>query len=105
FSWRRSLMQATAAARTPRPSRALRLPSPRRRSPRRFSVSWMTALGLATGVALTLFALLGQMLVDADPDRQDLTARLAKPVFLGGSWDHPFGTDQLGRDIFARMAS
>ncbi len=98
-------MQVTATAHPQRPSRTVRFPSARRLKPRRASVNWMTALGLTTGLVLTLFALFGQMLVDADPNRQNLTARLAKPVFLGGSWDHPFGTDQLGRDIFVRMAS
>jgi len=33
----------------------------------------------------------------------NVRARLLPPVFLeGGSWDHPLGTDQLGRDIFVR---
>ncbi|MEO1200211.1 MAG: ABC transporter permease [Pseudomonadota bacterium] len=33
----------------------------------------------------------------------DLTARLAPPVGLGGDWAHPLGTDDLGRDVLARL--
>ena len=32
----------------------------------------------------------------------DLRARLAPPVFFGGTWDHVLGTDRLGRDILSR---
>lgn len=34
----------------------------------------------------------------------DLMARLKPPVGLGGVWNHALGTDDLGRDIFARLA-
>jgi len=29
--------------------------------------------------------------------------RLQPPVFFGGSWEYPFGTDQIGRCIFSRV--
>jgi peptide/nickel transport system permease protein len=32
----------------------------------------------------------------------DLKARLAPPVFFGGTWAHPLGTDELGRDVLSR---
>jgi peptide/nickel transport system permease protein len=38
-----------------------------------------------------------------DPNQQDLLARLGKPFFLdGGTSGHFLGTDELGRDLFAR---
>lgn len=33
----------------------------------------------------------------------NLRARKVPPVFAGGSWSHPFGTDELGRDILSRL--
>ena len=35
----------------------------------------------------------------------DLTARLAPPAGLGGSWAHPLGSDDLGRDVLARLVA
>jgi peptide/nickel transport system permease protein len=33
----------------------------------------------------------------------DLKARLGAPVFMGGTWRHPLGTDELGRDVLSRL--
>ena len=39
-----------------------------------------------------------------DPLAQDLLARFTPPVWLdGGSMSHPLGTDNLGRDVLARI--
>jgi peptide/nickel transport system permease protein len=39
-----------------------------------------------------------------DPAKQDLSAKLLPPAFTaGGNWAHPFGTDGLGRDLWARI--
>lgn len=59
----------------------------------------MPLLPLAAFVVLALFGpLLGR-----DPDTQNLLNRLAPPVWIGGSWEAPLGTDGLGRDILARV--
>lgn len=60
----------------------------------RLSVAW---IALALGAAL-----LADLLPLADPEAIDLRARLAPPVFLGGGWAHPLGTDELGRDVLSR---
>lgn len=49
------------------------------------------------GIAL-LAALVGPALIPADPASQELALRLATP-----SLAHPFGLDELGRDILARV--
>lgn len=39
-----------------------------------------------------------------DPLAQDLSARFTPPFWQeGGSWHHPLGTDNLGRDILSRI--
>ena len=55
---------------------------------------------LALVVGLALF---GDFLTPYVYDRSDLLARNKPPVFLGGDWDHPLGTDRLGRDVFSRI--
>jgi peptide/nickel transport system permease protein len=64
----------------------------------------LAQLGLAI-VAATLFAaVVAPALAPADPVRNDLLARLTPPVWLpGGSWEHPLGTDTLGRDVVSRL--
>src|SRR5690242_1658596 len=76
--------------------RMLRSLEKRARSERR----WAT-LSLWIGVAivgiLALAAVLAPVLFPGGPNNQDLLNTLQPP-----SWQHPFGTDNLGRDIFAR---
>jgi peptide/nickel transport system permease protein len=50
--------------------------------------------------ALAIVAVLGQA---GDPDSISLTDRSQPPIGFGGTWDHPLGTDGLGRDILARV--
>ena len=57
-----------------------------------------TVLGL-----LILVAIFAPLLAPHDPYAQDLLARMQPPVFLGGSWEHPLGTDHLGRDYLSRL--
>jgi peptide/nickel transport system permease protein len=66
---------------------------PRRRRRVRITVS------LATGVFISLgfliIALIGPSLVDYEPAQIDFSSRLEPP-----SSEHPFGTDEMGRDLF-----
>ena len=51
-----------------------------------------------------LTAIFGPMLPFLpDPAQQNLEGRLTPPVFSGGTWEHVLGTDQLGRDLLARI--
>ncbi|SFT57568.1 ABC transporter permease [Sedimentitalea nanhaiensis] len=52
---------------------------------------------------LVLVAIFAPWLAPHDPYAQSLMARMQPPVFLGGSWEHPLGTDHLGRDYLSRL--
>ena len=56
-------------------------------------------------VFLALFvAIFAPFLAPADPYDQDLTRRLIDPIWGSkGTWDHPLGTDALGRDYLSRI--
>jgi peptide/nickel transport system permease protein len=68
-------------------------------------VSWTLSGALGAGIILLMLflALAGPWLLPSDPDKQQLALRLQPPVGFGGSWEHPLGTDQLGRDIASRV--
>jgi peptide/nickel transport system permease protein len=60
--------------------------------------------GLIIFALIVLAALLAPLLSPHDPYAQDLTKRLVPPLwFERGSWLHPLGTDNLGRDYLSRM--
>ena len=52
---------------------------------------------------LIVLGILGPSMFAHDPNQISLTDRLAPPIGFGGSWAHPLGTDQLGRDLLARV--
>ena len=55
-------------------------------------------LGFVIITTLTLVALFAPWILPYDPSVQDLEGRQQGP-----SWDHPFGNDELGRDILSRV--
>jgi peptide/nickel transport system permease protein len=65
--------------------------------------------GFIIGGSVVLFflavAVFAPVLAPYDPYDQDLTNRLVPPVWdaAKGTWDHPFGTDALGRDYLSRL--
>lgn len=63
--------------------------------------------GLALGWILAIITLgcAGPLVLSLDPNAIDLSARLLPPVGFGGSFEHPLGTDQLGRDLLARLCA
>jgi peptide/nickel transport system permease protein len=59
-------------------------------------------LGIVT--AFVLMAILAPWISPADPQEQALRLRFRPPVWEeAGSWQHPLGTDRLGRDMLARI--
>ena len=59
--------------------------------------------GMIVALLLCLAAGLAPWLTSHDPNRQDLGAIRRPPVWAGGGWDHPLGTDSLGRDLLSRL--
>src|SRR4051794_30644592 len=69
---------------------------------------WVGHTGLVIGAAILLLviaaALLAPLLAPHDPYEQNLLARTVPPFWMdGGSWEHPLGTDPLGRDYLSRL--
>ena len=61
-------------------------------------------LGAVFLVVLLLCAVFASFVAPYDPAAQSLSDRLVPPALSeGGSWDHPLGTDNLGRDVLSRM--
>jgi peptide/nickel transport system permease protein len=71
---------------------------------RRSMLSSQGVAGLALLSAIVLLAVLAPLIAPYDPNAQNLAQRLIPPVWYeGGSWNHVFGTDNLGRDYLSRM--
>src|SRR4029077_9843718 len=60
-------------------------------------------LALAWIALMVVVALGADFLTPYSFTALDLRARLAPPVFMGGSWSHPLGSDELGRDVLSRL--
>jgi len=63
-----------------------------------------TGLGVLIVGTVLLVAIVAPYIAPHDPFAQDLNLRLVPPAWMdGGSAEHLFGTDQLGRDYLARL--
>lgn len=79
-------------------------PSPRRIMVRRTLRHKGFLIGAAVLLIISLTALLAPVLAPYDPYNQDLSRRMTNPVWHeNGTWDHPLGTDNLGRDYLSRL--
>ncbi len=59
---------------------------------------WPARIGLAITVAFLLLTVAAPLVAPYDPYDQDLSSALSPP-----SWEHWFGADQYGRDMFSRV--
>ena len=77
------------------------VPAPRRRASLR---PWRRAIIGGVIVAVIVFAaIFAPLLAPYDPNLPDFLAQLAPPVWAGGTWEHPLGTDNLGQDTLSRL--
>lgn len=74
------------------------VPEGRRRLLRRLLRDKAAVLGLVILLLFFLGAVLAPWLAKHHPNQTDFTNRFAE-----STWDHPLGTDNLGRDVFARI--
>ncbi|MDP8930918.1 MAG: ABC transporter permease, partial [Actinomycetota bacterium] len=65
---------------------------------RRFLRDRLALVGLVLVSLFTIGALFAPVLAPHDPEAVDATRRL-----LASSWEHPLGTDELGRDTLSRI--
>ncbi|GIV67982.1 ABC transporter permease [Caldilinea sp.] len=64
----------------------------------------LALLGLVILVGFVLIAIFAPLLAPHDPLAQNLRASRLPPAWQeGGSWEHPLGTDRLGRDLLSRI--
>ncbi|HSF05350.1 MAG TPA: ABC transporter permease [Methylomirabilota bacterium] len=79
-------------------SQAARSASPFVEGVRRLRRSATALFGLAVVTALVLVAVFADVLAPQSPTDADQTMTFQQP-----SWDHPLGTDQIGRDMLSRI--
>ncbi len=72
--------------------------SPGRDALRRFARHRLATISVVVLALLALSILVGPLVWRVPINEIDFTARLSPP-----SWDHPFGTDDLGQDLLSRM--
>lgn len=95
------------------PAAALEEPLPPRRRSHGLWGRWFGAhvrgaraglLGLVMFVLLVLAAIFAPVIAPHDPLQQNLRNAKMPPAWAeGGSWEHPLGTDNLGRDMLSRV--
>lgn len=70
---------------------------------RRWRPTASLTIGTILLLAFVVAALLAGVLAPHDPYAQSLLRRLRPPVWAGGTWVYPFGTDTFGRDYLSRL--
>jgi peptide/nickel transport system permease protein len=70
---------------------------------RRAPVPPLVLFGMGWLALMLLVALAADLISPYSYTALDLRNRLSPPVGFGGTWLHPLGTDELGRDVLARL--
>src|SRR5262245_1854796 len=81
-------------------------PSPATLLRRRILRHWGLLIGGGILAAIAAAALLAPLLTGHDPLDQQLARKLIPPIWqtsARATWQHPLGTDQLGRDYLTRL--
>ncbi len=79
-------------------------PSPGALLRRRIVGHYGFTIGGGVLILIVAIALLAPWIAPHDPLSQDLTNRWVPPIWHeNGTWEHPFGTDQFGRDYLSRI--
>ena len=69
--------------------------------------AWKLRMSVAGGLVLLILiaiAIAAPILTPYSPEEGRIANRLQPPVWQGGSWSHPLGTDGIGRDYATRLA-
>lgn len=79
-------------------------PTPRQIMRRRMLRHKGFIFGAAVVIIIFIMAILAPVLAPHDPYHQDLSRRMIPPIWQAkGTWEHPLGTDNLGRDYLSRL--
>jgi ABC-type dipeptide/oligopeptide/nickel transport system permease subunit len=96
-----------STARDAAPASVLAPQRVRRRTLRSFmKAAWKLRMSVVGGIVLLVLifiAVAAPILTPYTPEEGRTVERLQKPVWQGGSWDHPLGTDGIGRDYMTRL--
>lgn len=71
--------------------------------PKRPALPHLVGLAASFLIVMLAIAVLAPWIAPHDFATQNLARRLRPPVFWGGDWTYPLGTDNLGRDILSRL--
>ena len=81
-------------------------PSPGVMMRKRIFSHWGFMIGAFVLIAIFLMAILAPYISPGDPFDQVLSRKLIPPIWsdsVKATWDHPLGTDHLGRDYMTRL--
>lgn len=75
-----------------------------KRKYRKFVKNPIGIIGIGMVLLVVLMSLAAPLLTSHDPIEVNLEKKLLPPAWLeGGTWEHWLGTDEVGRDVWARL--